>query len=465
MNIKENINEEVDILYSRLKRQLNSSNREDYEENKIKIAQEYGLSQIEVEQLLEQVQYDFYLYERSSQDYNNGDIYYDNSDIDDERKKLEKTTKRIIEKYIIRQRIAKIEPNEITLDLIEELQKNGYDGKLGHPVLQSYFQMYIHLQKQEERSNGDTSKITYLETEIAKNAGIIRSLTERDTQLNDYITAQYQSISNIKKQMPFLRERILNLIPKLKPKSFGKTVKSFFRRTRKVEQEDILRTCAEMRVLNDDIINDSTRAMQVTMPRSLESLLREQQAKGIVHNSLFDKIVSPIQENQDLVDLINIYAILKDRNQLSKIYTYIVSEQKRISPEQIAQYGDKFYSFIVKPAIIELSKRVKSGEYNRFDESFVHLYTLEQMKQMFEEKGPEEILKRGKKIESTSTEIFDKLNSIFWNNGNEDRRQLYINYLKENGIDLSRSDLLDWMDYRAVMEEFQNPKLMGFHLR
>ena len=325
--------------------------------------------------------------------------------------------------------------------------------------------MYIHLQKQEERSNGDTSKITYLETEIAKNAGIIRSLTERDTQLNDYITVQYQSISNIKKQMPFLRERILNLIPKLKPKSFGKTVKSFFRRTRKVEQEDILRTCAEMRVLNDDIINDSARAMQVTMPRSLESLLREQQAKGIVHNSLFDKIVSPIQENQDLVDLINIYAILKDRNQLSKIYTYIVSEQKRISPEQIAQYGDKFYSFIVKPAIIELSKRVKSGEYNRFDESFVHLYTLEQMKQMFEEKGPEEILKRGKKIESTSPEIFDKLNSIFWNNGNEDRRQLYINYLKENGIDLSRSDLLDWMDYRAVMEEFQNPKLMGFHLR
>lgn len=465
MNIYENINEEINTLYSKLQKQQNSSNRENYEENKIKISQEYGLSKIEVDQLLEQIQHGFYLFQSSSQDYNNGDIYYDNSEIDDERKELEKAIKKSIEKYIIRQKISEIKPDEITPDLIEELQKSGYDGKSGHPVLQSYFQMYTYLQEQEKRRDSDKSKISYLETEVAKNAKMVRALTERDTQMTNYITAQSKSISSISKQMPFSKEKISSLIPKLKPKSFGEMVKRFFLKTRKTERMDIQRTCAEIKMLNEYAIDDCTKASKYTSPMSLESILREQQTKGIVHNNIFDKIASPIQENQDLVDLINMYATLKDHNQLSQMYSYIVNKQKRILPEEMAQYDDKFFSFIVKPAVIDLSKRVKNGEYHRFDESFAHLYTIEQMEQMFKEKSAEEILEKGKNIEGKNQGIFDKLNSIFWKHGNEDRRQLYINYLKENNINLSETELLDWMDYRAVMEEFQNPKLMGFHLR
>lgn len=68
----------------------------------------------------EQIQHGFYLFQSSSQDYNNGDIYYDNSEIDDERKELEKAIKKSIEKYIIRKKIYEIKPDEITPDLIEK---------------------------------------------------------------------------------------------------------------------------------------------------------------------------------------------------------------------------------------------------------------------------------------------------------------------------------------------------------
>ena len=67
---------------------------------------------------------------------------------------------------------------------------------------------------------------------------MVRALTERDMQMNNYITAQSKSISSISKQMPFSKEKISSLIPKLKPKSFGEMVKRFFLKTRKTERKD-----------------------------------------------------------------------------------------------------------------------------------------------------------------------------------------------------------------------------------
>lgn len=263
-----------------------------------------------------------------------------------------------------------------------------------------------------------------------------------------------------------IKQKSKELQPQLRPKSFGEKIKRFFSRTKKQEFTKMQEQAHQMEEQNGAALYDCVQAEQYNMPIGLESIMKKQQRNGIpAQNNIYDKIVSPIESNQDLANLINIYATLKDNNQLNKMYNYMVNEHKKISPEEITEYDEKFFSFIVEPAVMDMSEKVKSGKYDRFDATFRHLYSLDEMGEMFKEKNSREILAKGKNIESRNQEIFDKLNSIFWNNGNEDRRQLYINYLEKNNIHLNKEELLDWMDYRAVMEEFQNPKLMGFHIR
>lgn len=466
MNIYENIKEEIDTLYSRLQKQQNSSNKEDFEKSKDKIAQEYGLSKTELEQLIEQIQQGFYLFERSSQDYNNGDIYYDNSEINAERKELEETIKKKLENYIVRRRIGEIKPDEITPELIEELQKSGYDGKSGHSVLQSYFKMYFNIKENESKNKINEKKISALETEIEEKANILEALKTRDGMLKEFINNQSQYIGSVKQRMSYIKQKSKELKPHLKPKSFGEKVARFFSRNKKNEVRMAQEQCNEMKEQNGIAISDCIQAEQSNVPKSLDNILKElSKNRTTVKNNIYDKIVSPIENNQDLADLINIYATLKDRNQLNKMYSYMVNEHKKILPEEKAIYDEKFYSFIVEPAVKDMSEKIKIGDYDRFDNTFKHLYTIEEMGQMFKEKNAQEIIARGKNIEGRNQEVFDKLNSIFWNYCNEDRRQLYIKYLQKNNINLGKEELLDWMDYRAVMEEFQNPKLMGFHMR
>lgn len=183
MEIYENIKNEIEALYSRLQKQQNLSSKEELGVEKDKLAQEYGLTKAEMEQLIEQIQHSFFLFQKSSHDYNNADIYYNDSEIDTERKELETTIKKNLEKYIIRQRISEIKPDEITPELIQALQKSGYDGKTGHPVLQSYFSMYFNIQENEGKSKIDKDQIATLEAEVGKRQDIIEVLTTRDNML------------------------------------------------------------------------------------------------------------------------------------------------------------------------------------------------------------------------------------------------------------------------------------------
>lgn len=179
--------------------------------------------------------------------------------------------------------------------------------------------------------------------------------------------------------------------------------------------------------------------------------------------NVYDKIKSPIESDEDMKKIINIYADLREKNQLDKMYNKIVKDEKKISKEEEKNYIDNYFEYIVEPFTEEMAEKVKSDEYIRFDESFIHLYQIEQMKEMFEEKSAKEIIEKGRILESRNQPVFDKLNSLFWNNGNKDRKEMYIQYLKENNIEFNKEEKLDWMDYRAITEEFQNPKLMGFH--
>lgn len=467
MNLYENIEEEVGTFERRVYGIRNDDDGE-------KLAQEYGLTITEIKQLINQVENITALYSMRLHDYNNGDIYHDDSDIVEMEKKSKKKFREDLKKYIINQRINKIKPEEISPELIETLEKNGYDGKIGHPLLQSYFKMYINIQGIEEKSKNDKLRIQNLETDIDETADIIMALRTREQMLQKVIKDQNQYIGNIKQRMVNIIQKSKSLELEYRPKSFSENVKSFFSRTKKDELLKMQEQCRQIEYQNSEALYECNQTIQLTkqnMPMSLENMIIEQQRakqrEDVIadKNNIYDKIVSPIESNQNLLDLIDIYATLKDNNELNRMYEYIVNEPEIASNKEMMQYKEKFFSFIVEPAVKDLAAKVIDRKYDRYDDTFMHLYTLEDMHEMFTQRNTQDIIDKGKKIEGKNQEVFDKLNSLFWQNGHIDRREIYINYLKANNIHLNQEELLDWMDYRAVMEEFQNPKLMGFHLR
>ena len=179
--------------------------------------------------------------------------------------------------------------------------------------------------------------------------------------------------------------------------------------------------------------------------------------------NMYDRINSPLANLENVKRLIAIYARLKDAGKLNKMYNYIVNENKEMSHEESALYNKNFFTYIVEPFVIEMGENLKRGTYDRYDNTFMHLYTVEDMQAIFQEKSAQELIERGRKIESRDPNVYDQLNSIFWKNSNTERKDLYKKFLIANNIQLTEAELLDWMDYRAVIEEFQNPLFMGFH--
>lgn len=127
-------------------------------------------------------------------------------------------------------------------------------------------------------------------------------------------------------------------------------------------------------------------------------------------------------------------------------------------------YEDKFFSYIAEPSATKMAQEFNNGSYVRADSTFMHLYTEQDMQIMFSERRASEIIRRGRKIEFRNKQIFKKIDPIFWKYGGVERKKLYQQFLRQNGVELSDAELRDWMDYRAVMEEFQSPVAMGFHL-
>lgn len=180
--------------------------------------------------------------------------------------------------------------------------------------------------------------------------------------------------------------------------------------------------------------------------------------------SIYDRIKSPIESDEDLIKLINIYANLKDKKQLNRMYSYAIKSSSAISEQEMQVYEDKFFSYIAEPSATKMAQEFNNGSYVRADNTFMHLYTEEDMQIMFSERSASEIIRRGREIESRNKQIFKKIDPIFWKYGKAERKNLYPQFLRQNGIELNDAELRDWIDYRAVMEEFQNPKAMGFHL-
>lgn len=180
--------------------------------------------------------------------------------------------------------------------------------------------------------------------------------------------------------------------------------------------------------------------------------------------SIYDKIKSPIESDENLIKLINIYANLKGKNQLNKMYSYVTKSDSTISEQEMQVYEDKFFSYIAEPSATKMAQDFKNGSYVRSDDTFMHLYTEEDMQIMFSERSASEIIRRGREIESRNAQVFKKVDPIFWKYGEVERKSIYPQFLRQNGIDLNDAELRDWIDYRAVMEEFQNPRAMGFHL-
>ncbi len=180
--------------------------------------------------------------------------------------------------------------------------------------------------------------------------------------------------------------------------------------------------------------------------------------------NIYDRIKSPIESDEDLIKLINIYADLKDKKQLNKMYSYVIKSNSSISEQEMQVYEDRFFSYIAEPSATQMAQELKNGSYVRKDNTFMHLYTEEDMQIMFSERSASEIIRRGREIESKNAQIFKRIDPIFWKYGEAERKSLYPQFLRQNGIDLNDADLRDWIDYRAVMEEFQNPRAMGFHL-
>ena len=456
--INENLKKEVENLYSILSNESNDMNE---------IIQKYSITDEEMEQLKEQIEWSNYLYRITSHDYNHGDVYYDDSKEEAQKEEVEQSVRANLKHYIIRKKINDIKPEEITPDLMEDLIECGYDGQSsGNSILKSYFKMYVNTKKMEENDKNDKKRIASLEEKMAEMEEIVNDLTSKDAELQYNIQSRNQYIEKIRQRMINTKQKYAELQQKLKPKSLGEKVKKFFSNTKikKYIQEHETQIEEQCDAAMDDC--DQAKQYKILEKNQNKQKIQQGSITGIFNN-IYDAIISPISSNQKLVNLLNIYAVLKDKNYLDGIYKYIVTNSWKFDHKNNydSEYDEKFFSHIVGPAAKDLEEKIKSGKYDRFDNSFKHLYSIKQMKDMFEEKNAEEIIAKGRNIETINKNIFDKLNSIFWNNGDKDRRQMYIDYIAKNNINLNREELLDWMDYRAIMEEFQNPKLMGFHMR
>lgn len=456
--INENLKKEVENLYSILSNESNDMNE---------IIQKYSITDEEMEQLKEQIEWSNYLYRITSHDYNHGDVYYDDSKEEAQKEEVEQSVRANLKHYIIRKKINDIKPEEITPDLMEDLIECGYDGQSsGNSILKSYFKMYVNTKKMEENDKNDKKRIASLEEKMAEMEEIVNDLTSKDAELQYNIQSRNQYIEKIRQRMINTKQKYAKLQQKLKPKSLGEKVKKFFSNTKikKYIQEHETQIEEQCDAAMDDC--DQAKQYKILEKNQNKQKIQQGSITGIFNN-IYDAIISPISSNQKLVNLLNIYAVLKDKNYLDGIYKYIVTNSWKFDRKNNydSEYDEKFFSHIVGPAAKDLEEKIKSGKYDRFDNSFKHLYSIKQMKDMFEEKNAEEIIAKGRNIENINKNVFDKLNSIFWNNGDKDRRQMYIDYIAKNNINLNREELLDWMDYRAVMEEFQNPKLMGFHMR
>lgn len=123
---------------------------------------------------------------------------------------------------------GEITPDEISEKLMQQLRESGYDGKSGHPVLQSCYQLFSKKQEEEQRRTADENKIDSLEDKLGRQNDEISALKSRSEMFESIIRNQTSKIRNIKGVLETLGNQINDLQENVRPKGILEKVRGMF---------------------------------------------------------------------------------------------------------------------------------------------------------------------------------------------------------------------------------------------
>lgn len=171
-----------------------------------------------------------------------------------------------------------IAPEEISEELMQTLRQNGYDGKSGHPVIQSYYKLYCRSQDEKQREMADSQKIDSLVEELNTQNDTVSALKSRSQTLENIMQKQKTLISAIINTLGRSRDRIDELQNELRPKSLFVRIREMFTRDQKLLPE----TSSQAIVLNMDWITQECGRTEdfkkQNMPPSVEEIVRGKKA-------------------------------------------------------------------------------------------------------------------------------------------------------------------------------------------
>ena len=465
-------NDLIDREYKNIIKKANKlSLSMDITEKDIEFMDEFGFTKEELKELKKLLKDNFYHYKETVHDYNNGDWTYDEREDEyhkNKRYEIGKKIRLICNKHIILSKINEISPEDISEKLLDTLQEIGYDGNSGSTVLKMCYNLRNNnseLSKHIERNKSTTSDIRH---SYNKNQPYLEQLTARDQNYQRCINDQNKQMQSIRFGADHVTENIDTLKKDISISTFERFRRFFTGKNddkyKKIES-DFKSINSFMHTIKDNCrqaINNSQRVMNERYEINQVYSEHLENEEG----SLYDRIKSPLESDANLLNMLKIYASLKDKNQLNMMYDTIVASTDQISSDDVVKYNDNFAKFIVVPAFKEIEKQVKDGTYIlRQNDGYKPSYSLNEFKQVFSERSVEDIVEKGKLIEKLNPEVFSQINNLYHSDSakNVDRLALYYKFLKSNNINLTDADFIDWSDYRVLLEESITPGIMGFH--
>lgn len=169
---------------------------------------------------------------------------------------------------------GEITPEEISEELMQTLRQNGYDGKSGNSVIQSYYKLYCRNQDEKQMEMNDGQKIDSLLEEINMQNDTISALKSRSQMFENIMQKQKSLISSIIGTLGKSKDKIDELQNELRPKSLFARMREMFGRDQKLLPE----TSSQAIVWNMDWITkecDRTENFKKqNMPPSVEEIVK-----------------------------------------------------------------------------------------------------------------------------------------------------------------------------------------------
>lgn len=277
------------------------------DEEKKQFAEKYGFSAEEVETVIrkhkewrEAVKASDGV-KRSSSNSMSGVDY--SSDLDYTKQEVRRTNYQFmdsIKKQSFKSIVSEISPEEITPELVETLKQNGYDGKSGHPVLQSYFQMYCRVQEADSRSKNAESKVYSLERALEDRDDEIKALRSREDLLQNTIEKQSEYIAKIKDRLQLMSTKLLGLQEQLRPKSLIDKIKGFFSRKKVQGLPESAQECRYIKSQSEAAIGEcdmSEKWREQNKPLSVDEL-KKQNARSRLKSKSKENVIETYFEEE-----------------------------------------------------------------------------------------------------------------------------------------------------------------------